>query len=600
MAKKASKPNINKKFSLSYFGYFYKIIGKHTYTYLILNLIIGLLDGFGLTMFVPILQVASGDAVVRESLGGLSFILDFFEWIGLPLTLLNGLIIMVLLFVFKGIASYIRTVYFTWLRQKAGLKMQTTMVRKFESVSYEGYTKLEAGRIQSVLIGQANEVINAMTTYFNVFQEVIMVFAYMYIAFTVNWKFAIMVLVGAYFSNFFFNYLNKVTKDYSRKVVRVSFNINGDLIQSIQNFKYLKATDYFKILVERIVRNIVISQQYSFKIAKLGAIVGSAKEPIVITVIAAVTAAQVYIFGDTFTSMMVALIMFYRSLNYLVRIQTYWNQFIGQSASIDAVEEMSDEFLTWKEPHFDAAIKNIGNIDIKNLHIQFGEKVVLDNVNISIPQKSSVAFVGESGAGKTTLANVVCGLQIPHGGEVVTEGKNIYETNLTFYRAKIGYVTQEPVIFNDTIFNNITFWAEKTPETLEKFWCVLDMVSMKEFVEDLVAREDATLGHNGILVSGGQKQRISIARELYKDVELLIMDEATSALDSETENHIKESIDLMQGKFTMIIIAHRLSTIKNVDTVYLLENGVVTGSGSFKDLQKTSERFKKMVELQEL
>ncbi|MDR1652859.1 MAG: ABC transporter ATP-binding protein/permease [Prevotellaceae bacterium] len=600
MSKKASKSKSGKKFSLGYFAYFYKIIGKHVYIYLFLNLVIGLLDGFGLTMFVPILQVASGDEAARESMGGLSFILDFFKWIGLPLTLLNGLIIMVLLFTFKGLASYIRSIYFTRLRQKAALKMQTSMVQKFAGISYEGYTKLEAGRIQSVLIGQANEVINSMTTYFNMFQEGVMVFAYMAIAFKANWKFAVMVLVGAYFSNFFFNYINRITKEYSRKIVRVGFSINNDLIQSIQNFKYLKATDYFKIFVRRLVNNIVLNQQYAFKMARLNAIVANAKEPIVIMVIAAVTIAQVYMFGDTFTAMMVALLMFYRSLNSLVRIQTAWNMFVGQSASIDAVEEMSGEFANCKEPDFDARIENINDIEIKDLRVQFGEKIVLNNINIYIPNKSSVAFVGESGAGKTTLANVVCGLQIPHGGTVFTDSKNIYQTKLEAYRAKIGYITQEPVILNDTIFNNVTFWAEKTPETLEKFWRVLDMVSMEEFVKGLPKVEDATLGHSGILISGGQKQRISIARELFKDVELLIMDEATSALDSETEASIKENIDLLQGKFTMIIIAHRLSTIKNVDIVYLIDNGVITGSGSFKDLQKTSPRFKKMVEMQEL
>ena len=134
----------------------------------------------------------------------------------------------------------------------------------------------------------------------------------------------------------------------------------------------------------------------------------------------------------------------------------------------------------------------------------------------------------------------------------------------------------------------------------EKFYKVMDMVSMKDFVENLEYKEDSTLGNNGVLVSGGQKQRISIARELYKDVELLIMDEATSALDSETEKYIKDNIDMLHGKFTMIIIAHRLSTIKNVDTIYLLDKGKILASGSYKDLIDKSDRFKRMVELQEL
>ena len=113
-------------------------------------------------------------------------------------------------------------------------------------------------------------------------------------------------------------------------------------------------------------------------------------------------------------------------------------------------------------------------------------------------------------------------------------------------------------------------------------------------------KEDSRLGNNGILVSGGQKQRISIARELYKDVELLIMDEATSALDSETEKTIKDNIDVLHGKFTIIIIAHRLSTIKNVDEIFLLDKGKIIGSGNYNELIKKSDKFRQMVNLQEL
>ena len=137
-------------------------------------------------------------------------------------------------------------------------------------------------------------------------------------------------------------------------------------------------------------------------------------------------------------------------------------------------------------------------------------------------------------------------------------------------------------------------------ENLKKFWKVLQNVSLLEMVNSNPKLEDTPLGNNGILISGGQKQRISIARELFKDMELLIMDEATSALDSETEKSIKDYIDLLNGKFTMIIIAHRLSTIKNVDHIYLMEKGEIINHGNYNELLNSSEKFKKMVKLQEL
>ena len=161
----------------------------------------------------------------------------------------------------------------------------------------------------------------------------------------------------------------------------------------------------------------------------------------------------------------------------------------------------------------------------------------------------------------------------PENGKVLIDGIALTQYNLDSYRSKIGYISQDSVIFNDDLYNNITFWAEPTPENEKRFWEVIKMASLEEFVKNQPDKEKTRLGDNGILISGGQKQRISIAREMYKKVEILILDEATSALDSETEHIIQENIENLHGQYTMIVIAHRLSTIRNVDTIYLLDKG---------------------------
>jgi subfamily B ATP-binding cassette protein MsbA len=154
------------------------------------------------------------------------------------------------------------------------------------------------------------------------------------------------------------------------------------------------------------------------------------------------------------------------------------------------------------------------------------------------------------------------------------------------------------VIFSDTLYNNVTFWDEKTHDNLTKFHDALNKASLNHFFNQLEEKEETLLGQNGILVSGGQKQRISIARELYKNIDLLIMDEATSALDSESEKIIQENIDNLKGKITLVIVAHRLATIKNVDRIILLSNGEIVASDEFKNLVKNSPAFKRMVDLQ--
>ncbi|MDR3273465.1 MAG: ABC transporter ATP-binding protein/permease [Flavobacteriaceae bacterium] len=599
MSQKKNQKEKTPKFSLGYFKYFYQFIGNHIFTYLFLNFLIGFLDAIGITLFVPLLALATGTEA-GGSLGEMQFVIDKMNAYGIVLNLAICLAMMVSVFLVKGFFYYIRIVYFGYIRRLAIRNIRIKLINNFGKLSYEGFTHFDIGRIQSDMTTSVDRIGNAMTFYFYVFQDIIMIFAYLFMAVTLNWQFSILVVIGGYLTNFIYNYINKITKEISKKNVRLSFNFMGNLVQSIQNFKYLKATNYFNILRLKLISNILEGNKLDFRQSKINALSEGLREPLIIIVISAVMLMEYYIFKQGIASMMVGLLMFYRCLGCLVTVQRSWNNFLATSANIESVDDILEDFREFKEPEFSDEITEIDDIEVKNVKVQFDSKVVLQDINFHIPKLSSVAFVGESGAGKTTLANVICGLQFPHLGGVYTNGKNIYETNLDSYRSKIGYITQEPVIFNDTVFNNITFWQPQTPENLEKFHRVLHMVSMYDFVGGLDKKGDAMLGHSGILVSGGQKQRISIARELYKDVDLLIMDEATSALDSETEQHIKQSIDMLQGKFTIVIIAHRLSTIKNVDKIHLLEEGKITGSGNFQELKEKSEKFSRMVAMQEL
>jgi subfamily B ATP-binding cassette protein MsbA len=217
-----------------------------------------------------------------------------------------------------------------------------------------------------------------------------------------------------------------------------------------------------------------------------------------------------------------------------------------------------------------------------------------------IPKNHTIALTGTSGSGKTTLANVIAGLVHPSSGRVIVDGQPLSGYELNSYRSKIGYISQESVIFNDTIFNNITFWSDPTPENIERFWEVVNLASLVEFVNSQAEKEQAPLGDNGVLISGGQRQRISIARELYKKPDILILDEATSSLDSETESIIQENVERLHGAYTMIIIAHRLSTIRNADHIYLLDKGKIVIAGNYADLMDSSNKFQALVSLQQL
>lgn len=593
--------NTTKKYTIwGYFQYFKNLLGYHIYIFLILNLLIGLLDGIGLTMFIPLLSIATNSETSNESLGQLQIIIDFFKYIGIEINITNMLLLMVGMFVFKGITNYLKSLYMTKVNLVIAKKIRFNLIDYLNHLSYEGFTKMSIGRIQNHIIGESGKLLGAMNSFLNLVQITIMLLIYVGLAAVSNWQFAIIVGLGGLLLDFVYKYFNRIIQDISRKQVNLGNDFNEILIQAIHNFKYLKATNYFKSYDNRLRDNMTLSDEYSFKSTKLGAIMGNAREPLIIAIISLVVFIQAKFSEGNISFIIVSLLLFYRALGYITNFQGIWSSFIISSIAIESIDNIILDFKKYQEPQKTALINKIDNIKVENLNITFGNTPILKNISLNIPAKTSIALVGESGAGKTTLANVICGLQIPHGGDVIIDGKSLYESNLNSYRSKIGYITQESVIFNDTLFNNVTFWDKKTPETIKKFYNVMEMVSLTDFVNNLENKEDSTLGNNGILISGGQKQRISIARELYKDIELLIMDEATSALDTETEKHIKDNIDLLHGKFTILIIAHRLSTIKNVDTIYLLEKGEISGSGDYNSLVQSSERFKRMVELQEL
>lgn len=198
---------------------------------------------------------------------------------------------------------------------------------------------------------------------------------------------------------------------------------------------------------------------------------------------------------------------------------------------------------------------------------------VLQNLSLDIHKGESVAFIGASGAGKTTLADVIMGLLKPQSGTVKIDGVDIFEIPQQWAKI-IGYVPQAVFLIDDTIRSNVAFGLEGQEISDTKVWDALEQAQLKEFVENLPNGLETIVGERGVKLSGGQRQRIAIARALYEDPDILVLDEATSALDNETETAVMESIDALQGTKTLIIVAHRLTTIRNCDKIYEIKNGI--------------------------
>ena len=202
------------------------------------------------------------------------------------------------------------------------------------------------------------------------------------------------------------------------------------------------------------------------------------------------------------------------------------------------------------------------------------DKYILQNVSIDIPKGKAVAFIGSSGGGKTTLADLILGLQVPVKGNILVDERDIFSC-VEAWHDKIGYIPQSIFLIDDTIRNNVAFGIDEKRIDDKLVWKALEEASLKEFVESSADGLDTMVGERGVCLSGGQRQRIGIARALYRNPEILVFDEATSALDNETEKEVMKAIDSLHGNKTMIMIAHRLSTIENCDMVYKVEKGQV-------------------------
>ena len=229
----------------------------------------------------------------------------------------------------------------------------------------------------------------------------------------------------------------------------------------------------------------------------------------------------------------------------------------------DIIQENGEESLRFER-----------EIKVENITFSYParEEKVLDKVNLSIPKNKSIAFVGPSGAGKTTLTDVILGVLDPLEGRILCDDTDI-KGCMNAWHAKIGYIPQEVFLLDDTIRNNIAFGIPESEIDDNRVNEVLQEAQLLGFVESLSEGVNTSIGECGARLSGGQKQRIGIARALYANPEILVMDEATSALDNDTESAVMEAVNQLAGKKTLIIIAHRLSTIEKCDTVYEIKNG---------------------------
>jgi len=561
----------------------------------------GLLDGIGISMLLPVLNIDRPESALDQYT---KTIYQLLESIGINVSIFSLVMLLLITFSIKGIFLFLQKILLSYIRLSLAKTIKIGFCQKYKAMKYSYYTNTSIGYLNNLVTLEVGRGIGALQRYIDVINGIVFILIYISFAVTINYRITILVLVLSLLIFVKLRGLSRISRKLSILVSETNAKIQSLLIQTIYNFKYLKATDGFTHIFNYLFKNIEKNYIYQFKSSVLSAVTSSIIEPITVLLLSGLVLYYVGYQGESITEIFVLLIFFYKAFTNIIRFQTLWQ---GFNAKIGGLETIRKADIILDKNVEVSGVKHIEclnkAIELRNVNYSYDSRQVLFNINLSIPKNKSIGIVGESGAGKTTLFDVFSGLLVPQTGRVCIDEIDYKELDLACLRNLIGYITQEPVIFNDTIANNISLWEcdMRGLTCIERMKNSAILANCADFISDTEKGYETIIGDKGVKLSGGQRQRIAIARELFKQPEIIIFDEATSSLDTESEMLIQQSINSMKGKQTIVIISHRLSTIRDCDYIYVLKKGRIIEEGSFNKLYRDEKSsFYNMCQAQNL
>ena len=490
--------------------------------------------------------------------------------------------ITVLIYIFKSFYLVYMNSQLYLFSARVKRKLSVRLMKTYFKQPYEFFLEKNSAELMRGVSSDTNELYNAIINALRVISNAIT--AVSIIAYLIVTNFLMTITITtllAICAIFIFFIFNKKFRFYGAQNQKYNGYIGKDLRQAFEGVKEIKIMnneDYFVNSYETNVKK-------QNEVMNLFNIYNSIPKYLIETV--CISGILIFlgfnvVFNQNYTALIPQLAAFcvaaYKLLPSVNGISSYINSIIFSKASIDLVyhdiKEVEELEKKRAEEHDHIEkLDLVERIEIKGVTFRYRgtEKPVLKDVNFEILKGQSVALVGPSGGGKTTMADIILGLLEPEEGAIVVDGIDIRDCSESWGK-NIGYIPQVIYLTDDSIRNNVAFGIGEKEIDDEKVWKALEGAQLKEFVESLPKGLDTEVGEHGDRISGGQRQRIGIARALYRNPEILVFDEATSALDNETEKEVMRAIEGLQGTKTMLMIAHRLTTIEHCDVVYKVEN----------------------------
>ncbi|MDG1529174.1 MAG: ABC transporter ATP-binding protein [Polaribacter sp.] len=599
------------------FAYPYK---KYAFLNVLFNILYAIFNVLSVLAFIPVLNILfkqENKIFEKPVYGGFGeigaytkdsfyyFISQKIELEGTVSTLLFICIVTFALFFLKNLFRYLASYVLVFLRNGTVKDLRDALYHKIVDLPISYFNKKKKGDIIARMTTDVQEIeISFLTSLEAIVREPLTVVISLTMMLIISLKLTLFVFILLPVSGFIISAISKKLKANSIKAqkevgtflsfieetlsgLRVIKGFNAE--NTIAN-KFKKSTLEFKRLMTSVLHRQTLASPMS-------EFLGSA------TIISILWYGGKLVLEDNSPlkpeEFLTYIMLFYTVLNPVKAITTaYYNIQKGDASAERIIQVLETENEIIEKPNAIQKTDFNQEISFQNISFKYDDEYVLKNFSLTIPKGKTVALVGQSGSGKSTLANLITRFYDVNEGEISIDGTNIKDISKHSLRGLMGIVTQDSILFNDTVANNIKLGSENSSEI--KIKEASEIANAHEFIKDLPEQYNTNIGDSGNMLSGGQKQRLSIARAVLKNPPIMVLDEATSALDTESEQLVQLALEKMMQNRTSLVIAHRLSTIQKADTIIVLKKGEIIEQGEHQELLDKKGEYFKLVSMQSL